>query len=557
MITNVNSQKLKGSEIVVRCLEEQGVEYVFAYPGGSVIPLFDAFYRLDHNIHQVEPCHEQNGIHAAEGYARASGKVGVGITTSGPGATNAITGIANAHLDSQPLVVFTGQVTQGLLGKDSFQEVDVTSITMPITKHNFIIKDVTMLAPTIREAFRIAQSGRPGPVVIDVPKDIFLAEAEYTPQEPYFLDNASPQPQRDAINRAAEYINKAERPVIYAGGGVIKSGASEMLVKFAEKTGIPVANSLMGLGSIPRDNPLSLGLVGMHGSQECNLAVINCDTLIAVGARFSDRVTGNINEFMRDKKIIQIDVDPTEFEKNVEANVHICADISDVLPKLFPLVHEKAYPQWYAQIREWPLPEKPDNEYHPKEIIKHINCAFEDAYVVTEVGQHQMWVGQYWQFKFPGQYITSGGLGTMGFGLGAAIGASFAKPDHQVVLVSGDGSFRMNFQELTTVSRYHVPIKIFLFDNETLGMVRQWQKLFNDRRYAQTDLNDHAVDYNKLADAFGIRNYLVDDLESLDKTLDEIKDLDEPVLVHCKIDNEEGVYPMVPAGKPIDEIYYE
>lgn len=557
MITNVNSQKLKGSEIVVRCLEEQGVEYVFAYPGGSVIPLFDAFYRLDHNIHQVEPCHEQNGIHAAEGYARASGKVGVGITTSGPGATNAITGIANAHLDSQPLVVFTGQVTQGLLGKDSFQEVDVTSITMPITKHNFIIKDVTMLAPTIREAFRIAQSGRPGPVVIDVPKDIFLAEAEYTPQEPYFLDNASPQPQRDAINRAAEYINKAERPVIYAGGGVIKSGASEMLVKFAEKTGIPVANSLMGLGSIPRDNPLSLGLVGMHGSQECNLAVINCDTLIAVGARFSDRVTGNINEFMRDKKIIQIDVDPTEFEKNVEANVHICADISDVLPKLFPLVHEKAYPQWYAQIREWPLPEKPDNEYHPKEIIKHINRAFEDAYVVTEVGQHQMWVGQYWQFKFPGQYITSGGLGTMGFGLGAAIGASFAKPDHQVVLVSGDGSFRMNFQELTTVSRYHVPIKIFLFDNETLGMVRQWQKLFNDRRYAQTDLNDHAVDYNKLADAFGIRNYLVDDLESLDKTLDEIKDLDEPVLVHCKIDNEEGVYPMVPAGKPIDEIYYE
>lgn len=553
----INSQILKGSEIVVKCLEEQQVDFVFSYPGGSVIPLFDAFYRLEHNIFQVEPCHEQNGIHAAEGYARASGKVGVGITTSGPGATNAITGIANAHLDSTPLVVITGQVTQQLLGKDSFQEVDVTSITMPITKHNFIIKDITMLAPTIREAFRIAQSGRPGPVVIDVPKDIFMAEAEYAPQEPYSLDGASPRPQRDALNRAARYINRAERPIIYAGGGVLKSGATRELVAFAEKTGIPVANSLMGLGSIPRDNPLSLGLVGMHGSQECNLAVINCDTLIAVGARFSDRVTGNINEFMRDKKIIQIDVDPTEFEKNVEANVHICADVSDALPKLYELVEEKTYPEWYAQIAEWPLPEKSENSYYPKTIIHHINRAFKDAYVVTEVGQHQMWVGQYWQFQFPGQYITSGGLGTMGFGLGAAIGCQFAKPGHDVVLVAGDGSFRMNFIELTTVRRYNLPIKIFLFDNETLGMVRQWQKLFNDRRYAQTDLDDHAVNYLKLAEAFNIRSYEVTDLASLDKTLAEIRDLDEPVLVHCHIDNEEGVYPMVPAGKPIDEIYYE
>lgn len=553
----INKQILRGSEIVVRCLQEQGVEYVFSYPGGSVIPLFDAFYRMDHAITQIEPCHEQNGIHAAEGYARVSGKVGVGITTSGPGATNAVTGIANAHLDSTPLVVFTGQVTQQLLGKDSFQEVDVTSITLPITKHNFIIKDITMLAPTIREAFRIAQSGRPGPVVVDIPKDIFLAQTEYGEEKPYALGTSNPRPQRDAVTRAAEYINMAKRPVIYAGGGVLKSGASKMLVEFAEKAGIPVANSLMGLGCIPRDNPLSLGFVGMHGSQECNLAVINCDTLIAIGARFSDRVTGNINAFMRDKKIIQIDVDPTEFEKNIEANVHICADISDALPMLNKIVKPATHPEWIAKIKEWPLPERSKDEYCPKNILTHLNNTYKDAYVVTEVGQHQMWVGQYWRFKFPGQYVTSGGLGTMGFGLGAAIGVQLAKPEKDVLLVAGDGSFRMNFQELTTVKRYNLPIKIILFDNGTLGMVRQWQKLFNDRRYAQTDLNEGAVDYLKLADAFHIRHYNVENLNDLDQTLSEIKNLKEPVLVRCAISNEEGVYPMVPAGKPIDEIYYE
>ncbi len=553
----VNREILTGSEIVVRCLQEQGVKCVFSYPGGSVIPLFDAFYRMDHDIMQVEPCHEQNGIHAAEGYARASGEVGVGITTSGPGATNAVTGIANAHLDSSPLVVFTGQVTQGLLGKDSFQEVDITSITLPITKHNFIVKDVTMLAPTIREAFRIAASGRPGPVVVDLPKDVLLAKTEYGPEKPYDIGSNTPRPQRDAIVRAAEYINAAKRPVIYAGGGVLKSKSSQILVEFAEKAGIPVANSLMGLGSIPRENPLSLGLVGMHGSQECNLAVINCDTLIAIGARFSDRVTGNINSFMRDKKIIQIDVDPTEFEKNIEANVHICADISDALPMLNKIVQPATHPEWYKQIAEWALPERAADEYCPKNILTHVNKAFEDAYVVTEVGQHQMWVGQYWNFKFPGQYVTSGGLGTMGFGLGASIGVQFAKPDSDVLLVAGDGSFRMNFQELTTVKRYNLPIKIFLFDNGTLGMVRQWQKLFNDRRYAQTDLNEGAVNYLKLADAFGMKHYNVESLEDLDKTLEEIKDLQEPVLVRCCVSNEEGVYPMVPAGKPIDEIYYE
>ena len=313
----------------------------------------------------------------------------------------------------------------------------------------------------------------------------------------------------------------------------------------------------MGLGCIPRDNPLSLGFVGMHGSQECNLAVINCDTLIAVGARFSDRVTGNINEFMRDKKIIHIDIDPTEFEKNIQVNVHIQANIKDVLPALSKLVEEKKHPEWYKQIAEWPLPERPKNEYNPKNMLEHINDVFEDAYVVTEVGQHQMWVGQYWKFKFPGQYVTSGGLGTMGFGLGAAVGVQLAKPDKDVILVAGDGSFRMNCQELITVKRYNLPIKIFLFDNQTLGMVRQWQKLFNEKRYAQTDLDQGTTDYLQLAAASGIKGFEVNSLEELDDALEKIKDMKEPVLVHCNISKEEGVYPMVPAGKPIDEIYYE
>jgi len=549
--------RLSGSEIVVRSFEEQDCTHIFGYPGGAVIPLFDAFYRLDHSMMQVEPSHEQNGVHAADGYARASGKVGVAITTSGPGATNAITGIANAYLDSVPLVVITGQVATTLLGKDSFQEVDITSITRPITKHNFIVKDVTMLAPTIREAFRIAASGRPGPVVIDIPKDVLLAETDYTPMVGNAHEYYYPKPQHDAVVRAAEYINQAERPVIYAGGGVLKSHASKELVELAEKAGIPIANSLMGLGSIPRDNPLSLGFVGMHGSTETNLAVINCDTLIAIGSRFSDRVTGNINEFMREKKIIHIDVDPSEFEKNIEANVHICSDIKEVLPKLTQIVNEATHQEWRDQIARWPKPDnRPKDAYTPKNIISNINNTFEDAYVVTEVGQHQMWMGQYWRFKFPGQYITSGGLGTMGFGLGAAIGTQLAQPEKEVVLIAGDGSFRMNFQELITVKKYNLPIKIFLFDNQTLGMVRQWQKLFNGARYAQTDLDDHAVDYLKLADAFDIKNYDVGSLEDIKKVLKEVKNINEPVLIHINIPKDEGVYPIVPAGKPIDEVYY-
>lgn len=553
-----DGKKMTGSDLTVKLLEEQGVEYVFSYPGGVVIPLFDAFYRNEHNITQIEPTHEQHGVHAADGYARASGKVGVAITTSGPGATNAMTGIANAYLDSVPLVVITGQVVQSLLGKDSFQEVDVTSMTTPISKHNFIVTDPTMLAATIREAFRIARSGRPGPVVVDVPKDIFTSEVVYHPKDMSNNIDRRPKARRDALLRAAQFIEAAERPIIYAGGGVIKSGAQKELTEFAHKTGIPVANSLMGLGSIDRDDPLSLGLVGMHGSQECNLAVINSDTLIAIGTRFSDRVTGNITEFMRDKKIIHIDIDPTEFEKNVATNVHINADVKDVLKRLIPLVEEDSYPEWYDQIAQWPLPERPKDEYCPQRIVEHIAAAYDQARVVTEVGQHQMWTGQYWPFHYAGQFITSGGLGTMGYGMGAAIGAQLADPDGDVVLIAGDGSFRMNCNELITVSRYKLPLKIFLFDNNTLGMVRQWQKLFQEQRYAQTDLNvNHEVDYLKIAEACSIRTYTVDTLDRLDEVLEETRDLREPVLVRCVIDHDEGVYPMVPAGNPIDELYYE
>lgn len=553
-----DDMKMTGSELTIKLLEEQGVDHVFSFPGGVVIPLFDAFYRVDHDITQIEPTHEQHGVHAADGYARASGKVGVAITTSGPGATNAMTGIANAYLDSVPLVVITGQVAHGLLGKDSFQEVDVVSMTNAITKHNFTVADVDMLSSTIREAFRIARSGRPGPVVVDIPKDIFTSEVIYHPKNVFKAEQDNPKVKRDALVRAAEYIRRAQRPVIYAGGGVVKSGAQEILTEFAHKTGIPVANSLMGLGSIDRDDPLSLGLVGMHGSQECNLAVINSDLLIAIGTRFSDRVTGNIAEFMRDKKIVHIDIDPTEFEKNVATNVHLNADVKESLEKLIGLVEEESYPEWYEQINSWSLPERGKEEYCPQRIIEHISNAYDQAHVVTEVGQHQMWAAQFWPFHYAGQFITSGGLGTMGFGLGAAIGAQCAQPDWDVVLIAGDGSFRMNCNELITLSRYHLPVKIFLFDNNTLGMVRQWQKLFQEERYAQTDLNlDNEVDYIKLAEASGIKGYTVSSLQELDAVLEETKDLREPVLVRCVVDHDEGVYPMVPAGSPIDELYIE
>ncbi|MGL4606989.1 MAG: biosynthetic-type acetolactate synthase large subunit, partial [Eubacteriaceae bacterium] len=548
--------ELMGSEVVVRCLEEQGITHVFSFPGGVVIPLFDAFYRLDHNIKEIGPCHEQNGVHAADGFARTSGTVGVAITTSGPGATNAITGIANAYLDSVPMVVITGQVATPLLGRDSFQEVDITSVTMQITKHNYLVTDVTTLPDIIREAFVLAQSGRPGPVVIDIPKDIFLAKTEYEWKACHQIEIEHPVINKEKIEEAIEAINEAKNPVIYAGGGVLKSKAHKELLAFAEKAGIPVANSLMGLGGIPRDHKLSLGMVGMHGFQETNLAVINADLVIGIGARFSDRVIGNGVEFARNKKIIHIDVDPTEFSKNIPVEIQILGNIKDVLPLLTVGIKEKTYPEWNEKIEGWKVPDGDKDIYNPKNLLNKINAAYPEAFVVTEVGQHQMWVGQFWNVKRPAQFVTSGGLGTMGYGLGAAMGVKLANPEADVLLIAGDGSFRMNCQELITVRKYNIPLKIFLFDNETLGMVRQWQKLFSEKRYAQTDVVQ-CTDYLKLAAASGIPGYSVTTMAEMTEVLEKINDEKGPLLVHVKISNEEGVYPIVPAGCAIDEIYYE
>lgn len=545
-----------GSEIVVRCLEEQGTKFVFSFPGGAVIPLFDAFYRLDHGMTEIGPCHEQNGVHGADGYARTSGTVGVAITTSGPGATNAVTGIANAYLDSVPMVVITGQVATPLLGRDSFQEIDITSVTMQITKHNYLVTKIEALADTIREAFVIAQSGRPGPVVIDIPKDIFLTKTDYEWKDIPKVKLTYPEIKMDKIKEAIEAIRAAKNPMIYAGGGVLKSGAHEELLAFVEKSGIPVANSLMGLGGIPREHERSLGMVGMHGFQETNLAVINADLVIGIGARFSDRVIGNGEEFARNKTIIHIDVDPTEFAKNIRTEIQIQGNIKDVLPLLTEEIEEETYPEWYKQIENWKVPYPSKELYNPKNLLNTINNAYPEAFVVTEVGQHQMWVGQYWNVKRPAQFITSGGLGTMGYGLGAAIGVKLANPESDVLLIAGDGSFRMNCQELITVSKYNVPLKIFIFDNEALGMVRQWQKLFSDKRYAQTDIVQ-CTDYIKLAAASGIPGYSVRTMDEMKTLLEEIKDQKGPLVVHVKISNEEGVYPIVPAGCAIDEIYYE
>jgi acetolactate synthase-1/2/3 large subunit len=555
---STEKQTLNGAEIIVKCLEEQGVDTVFGYPGGAVIPLYDALHRLDHRMNEIVPCHEQNGTHAADGYARSTGKTGVMITTSGPGATNAITGIATAYLDSVPLVVFTGQVPQTLLGKDAFQEVDVTSVTMQITKHNILVTDVDKLADTVREAFKIARAGRPGPVVLDVPKDVQLATTdtyEYKEPDTSSLRIDYPVPNEKRVKKIASIINNSKKPVIYAGGGVKWSGAEKELLELAEKSHIPVVNSLMGLGGFPRTHEQSLGLVGMHGFVESNLATINCDLLIVIGARYSDRVTGNIKEFTRDKTIVQIDIDEAEFGKNVKGNVYLHADIKDALPLITDELESTDRTKWWQQIEEWREIQK-EPVYNPENILNRINESYPDAIVATEVGQHQMWTGQYWKFKDPKKFLTSGGLGTMGYGLGAAIGAQLGNPEEDVVLIAGDGSFRMNCQEMATVSKYKLPVKIFVFNNSALGMVRQWQNLFHDKRYAQTDVPAN-VDYVKWADACGIKGYTISTLEELEQVLADTKDSGEPVLVNCIISNDENVFPIVPPGAPIDKLRTE
>lgn len=545
--------KLSGSQIILKVLKEKGIDNLFGYPGGAVIPFFDALYdELDY-FKVYRPAHEQNGVHAADGFARSTGKLGVFIATSGPGATNTITGIANAYMDSVPLLVLCGQVANALIGKDSFQEVDITGMTLSVTKHSYMVRRTEDLEDVIREAVDVAMEGRPGPVLVDVPKDVFLHTCDYKgiSQEQKDINVV---PDEDKLNMAAELINNAVRPVIYAGGGVRISKNDSLLVEFAEKTGIPVCNSFMGLGTIPRNNKLSLGFVGMHGYMETNMAVTNCDLLIALGARFSDRVTGSPDKFAPKAKIIHIDIDSTEVDKNTYESIPLLGNMKDILTKLLEKAEKKDRSKWLDEIMSKKLTKDIEGQFVPENILKEINEHYkEDTIVATDVGQHQMWTGQFWQFNKSNEFITSGGLGTMGFGMGAAIGAQVGNPHKKTVLITGDGSFRMNCEELVTIAKYKLPVKIVMLNNNSLGMVRQWQRMFSNARYSETDNYDD-VNYQMLSAAYGIKAYKAVSMAELEEILNETNNLDEPIFIECKIDHDCSVYPIVPPGRPIDEL---
>jgi acetolactate synthase I/II/III large subunit len=544
--------KLKGSQIIMECLKEQGVDIIFGYPGGQIMPLYDALYDYLGDIKHVLTSHEQGASHAADGYARSTGKIGVCFATSGPGATNTVTGIATAYMDSVPMIVITGQVPLSLIGKDAFQEVDITGITIPITKHNYFISDVKDIAPTIRKAFQIAISGRPGPVLIDVPKNIMLELCEYEKEKPYkkFANNEFDS---NSVLEVSKLINNSKRPIIYSGGGIIISEASKELTELAEKAQIPVSSTLMGLGSFSRRNPLSLGMVGMHGEKESNLAMHNSDLVIAIGARFSDRVTGDVTRFAQEATVIRIDIDESEISKNVKADIHVIGDIKEILNSLLPLIKKQEHNEWLTKINNWKKEKvQKNNKFNPENIFKTLNEVFgDDVIVVTEVGQHQMWTAQMWPFIKPRTFITSGGLGTMGFGLGAAIGTQMANPKKRVLHIAGDGCFRMNCNELITVSAQKLPIITIVMKNNTLGMVRQWQKLFFSRRYSATDLPD-IVDYVKLSQAMGLDADFTTDLDGLRNALNNAKVRKTGTVIICDIHIDENVFPIVPPGEAIN-----
>lgn len=545
---------IKGSNIILECLKEQGVDTVFGYPGGQIIPLYDALYDYQDSIKHILTSHEQGATHAADGYARSTGKVGVAFATSGPGATNTVTGIATAFMDSIPMVVITGQVPLALIGRDSFQEVDITGVTIPITKHNFFVSNIESLADCIREAFKIAKSGRPGPVLVDVPKDIMTQFYDYEPQETVSKEPVENMFDDDDIEALASRIRKAKHPLIYAGGGVITAGVSDKVVKLAEKADIPVVSTLMNLGAIPRNHNLSLGMVGMHGEKEANQAVYNSDLLIAIGARFSDRVTGDVSRFASGAYIVHIDIDNSEVDKNVIVDQDLVGDMNLILDKLLSVIGEQKHDEWLEKIysfrREKDMGE---DDFVAENIFRVIEEILgDDVIVATDVGQHQMWTAQYWPFKAPRQNITSGGLGTMGFGLGAAIGAQIANPDKRVIHITGDGSFRMNCNELATVAAQDLPIITILFKNNVLGMVRQWQKLFFEKRYSSTTLPD-VIDYVKLAEAFGLSGARVSTLDGLRKALTEAVDSGRGNVITCDIDSNSDVFPMVPPGNAMNE----
>lgn len=564
--------KMTGARVVVECLIEQGVDTVFGYPGGAILNIYDELYKNSGRIRHILTAHEQGASHAADGYARSTGQVGVVMATSGPGATNLVTGIATAYMDSIPLIAITCNVGTSLLGKDSFQEVDITGVTMPITKHNYIVRDVKNLASVIREAFLIARSGRPGPVLIDIPKDITAAEVEYEPATPLSKDPENveltklnlkrivktAEPTDEQIAQAAKIINAAERPVIYCGGGVVISGAEKELLEFAEKAKIPVCVSLMGKSAFPATHDLCTGMVGMHGTKASNTAVSKSDVLLTIGARFSDRVISDPKRFARGSKVIQIDIDPAEINKNIKVAASLVGNIKTVLEKLNPLIEKREKSKWNEQIDEWktfvPDSWKKHSAMNPKVICEYVAEKLgEDTIVTTEVGQHQMWVAQFYPFTKPRTFLTSGGLGTMGYGTGAAIGAQVANPTKRVVHFAGDGSFRMNCNELATIDHYGLPIIIIIMNNGTLGMVRQWQNLFYAGRYSQTTL-DFGPDFVKLAEAYGIRGFRATSEEEFKKVFDQAISEKKPAIIDCQIALNEMVLPMVPGGKPIDEL---
>ena len=557
--------ELTGAQIMMEVLKEEGVDTIFGFPGGVVIDLFDELAKTD--IRRVLVRHEQGAVHAADGYARASGKTGVCLVTSGPGATNTVTGIATAYMDSIPLVVFTGQVPTQLIGNDAFQEVDIVGITRPCTKHNYLVQSAAEFPRIIKEAFYLARSGRPGPVLVDIPKDVTKETVDYTPIKEVRLKSYNPtyNPNMKQLRKAVELIKESERPVIFAGGGIILSRAATELTEFAHKTQIPVTTSLMGLGAFPGTDPLWLGMIGMHGTYRANMSTGACDLIISVGVRFDDRVTGKTDAFASQAKIVHIDIDPTSIRKNIPVTIPIVGDCKTSLHLLNELVDEAGlndmaakHKEWFSQIEEWkstkPLAYKQGDTIKPQFVVEKLyEITKGEAIITTEVGQNQMWAAQYYHFNQPNHFITSGGLGTMGFGLPAAIGAQIACPDRLVIDIAGDGSIQMNIQEMATAVQCCLPVKVAILNNAYLGMVRQWQELFYEKRYVCTDMNC-APDFVKLAEAFGAVGLRASKPDEVEAVIKEGLSVPQPVIMDFRVDREESVYPMVPAGAPITEM---
>lgn len=550
--------KIKGSEIVVNCLKEQGVDTVFGFPGGSILEIYDALYKHRNEIRHILTSHEQGAAHAADGYARATGKVGVCLATSGPGATNLVTGIATAYMDSVPLVAITCNVTLPLLGKDSFQEVDIAGISMPITKHGYIVKDIAQLAPTLRKAFRIARSGRPGPVLVDITKDVTAGEYEYEPHKPdFYLPKKKTYSSRD-IDTAVSMIQSAKKPFLYVGGGAIISGASKEIKQLDSLIDAPVCDTLMGKGAFDGHDPHYTGMIGMHGTKASDLGVSRCDLLIALGARFSDRVTGNVKTFARNAKILQIDIDSAEVNKNVKVDFSVIGDLKEVLRLINAHLTPVRHTEWMDEIQELkkvhPLNYDKTRLTCPMLLQKLDELTQGKAIITTDVGQHQMWAAQYYTYSEPRTFLSSGGLGTMGYGLGASIGAKIARPEKTVINIGGDGCFRMNLIELATASRYNIPVIDIIIDNRTLGMVRQWQTLYYGRRYSATTLEDK-VDYCKTAEGLGCKALRVTTVDELEPVLKEALSSTVPVVIDCVIEQDDKVFPMVSPGASIEEAF--